>query len=132
MEERIRFVLQAAREELGFAELCRQFGISRKTGYKWWRRYQAGGLAGMHEGSRRPRGSPTRLAPAVVTLILRERSRHGSWGPKKLRQVLATKHGITPVSPGMQKSPPVGIQNSPPVALLTRRSDDGHTERQDL
>jgi transposase InsO family protein len=97
MEERVRFVLQAAREELGFAELCRQFGISRKTGYKWWRRYQMGGLAGMQESSRRPRGSPTRLPPAVVTLILRERSRHGSWGPKKLREVLATKHGITPV-----------------------------------
>jgi transposase-like protein len=37
VEERIRFVLQAVREELGFTELCRQFGTSRKTGYKWWR-----------------------------------------------------------------------------------------------
>jgi len=43
MEERIRFVLKATREEVGFAELCRQFGISRKTGYKWLARYRTRG-----------------------------------------------------------------------------------------
>ena len=97
MEERVRFVLKATREEMGFAELCRQFGISRKTGYKWLRRYQVGGLEGLRERSRRPRSSPTRLAAEVEALILRERRRHGTWGPKKLRHVLATKHGVAPL-----------------------------------
>lgn len=97
MEERVRFVLKATREAVGFAELCHQFGISRKTGYKWLARYQAHGLAGIREWSRRPHRSPTRLPAEVVGLVLRERHRHASWGPKKLRALLATKYGITPV-----------------------------------
>lgn len=97
MEERIRFVLKATREEVGVAELCRQFGISRKTGYKWLARYRTRGLEGVRELSRRPRTSPTRVPAEVVTLILRERQRHGTWGPKKLRAVLATKYGVTAV-----------------------------------
>ena len=97
MEERIRFVLQATREERGMTELCREFGISRKTGYKWLARYQARGLDGLHELSRRPRTSPTRVPPAVEALVLRERHRHRTWGPKKLREILGTEYGSTPV-----------------------------------
>ena len=97
MEERVRFVLKATREAVGFAALCHQFGISRKTGYKWLARYQAHGLAGIREWSRRPHRSPTRLPAEVVGLVLRERHRHTSWGPKKLRALLATKYGITSV-----------------------------------
>ena len=97
MEERVRFVLKATREAVGFAELCHQFGISRKTGYKWLARYQAHGLAGIREWSRRPHRTPTRLPAEVVGLVLRERHRHTSWGPKKLRALLAMKYGITPV-----------------------------------
>lgn len=97
MEERVRFVLKATREEIGFAELCRQFGISRKTGYKWLRRYEGHGLDGLRELSRRPRASPTRVASELEALILRERQRHRSWGPKKLRSVLATTYGVTAV-----------------------------------
>jgi putative transposase len=97
MEERVRFVLQAVREEQGMSALCREFRISRKTGYKWLARYRAWGLAGVRELSRRPRTSPTRIPAEVVRLLLRERQRHGSWGPKKLRAILATKYGIRPV-----------------------------------
>jgi transposase len=96
MEERIRFVLQATREGKGFSELCREFGISRKTGYKWLARYRARGLAGLHELSRRPRASPTRMPEEVEALVLRERHRHRTWGPKKLQAVLATKYGVVP------------------------------------
>ena len=97
MDERTRFVLKATREETTVAALCREFGISRKTGYKWLARYQARGLDGLHELSRRPRTSPTRVPPAVEALVLRERHRHRTWGPKKLREILGTKYGITPV-----------------------------------
>lgn len=96
MEERIRFVLKATHEEIGFAELCRQFGISRKTGYKWLTRYRARGLGGLRELSRRPRASPTRVPEAVEALGLRERRRHGSWGPKKLQAVLGAKDAVAP------------------------------------
>jgi len=91
MEERVRFVLEATREERGLTGLCREFGISRKTGYKWLARYRAWGLDGLHELSRRPRASPTRLSAEVEALVLRERRRHPTWGPKKLRALLATK-----------------------------------------
>ena len=97
MEERIRFVLQATREEGSFTALCGEFGISRKTGYKWVARYQARGLDGLHELSRRPRASPTRIPAAVEVLVLRERHRHRTGGPKKLQAVLATKYGVAPV-----------------------------------
>ena len=97
MEERVRFVLEATREAKGITGLCREFGISRKTGYKWLARYRAWGLDGLHELSRRPRASPTRIPAAVEALLLRERHRHRTWGPKKLRAVLATKYAVDPV-----------------------------------
>jgi transposase InsO family protein len=97
MEERIRFVVEAAREERSVAALCREFGISRKTGYKWLARYRARGVEGCRELSRRPRASPTQVPAAVEALVLRERHRHRTWGPKKLQAVLATKHGVAPV-----------------------------------
>ena len=62
MKERIRFVVQPTREAWAFSHLCRQFGISRKTGYTWVARYQTRDLGGLHELSRRPRASPTRCA----------------------------------------------------------------------
>jgi len=96
MEERIRFVLQATREGKGFAARCREFGISRKTGYKWVARDRAWGLAGCHDRSRRPRASPTRMPAAGEALVLRERRRHRTWGPKKLQAVLATTYGVVP------------------------------------
>jgi transposase-like protein len=55
MLERIRFVLQATREDKGFSELCREFGISRKTGYKWLARYRAWGPDGCHKWKALPR-----------------------------------------------------------------------------
>src|SRR5512137_613003 len=97
MEERIRFVVTATREERVFTDLCREFGISRKTGYKWLARYRAWGLDGLQEVSRRPRASPTRMPADVEALVLRERHRHRTWGPKKLQAVLATRYGVAPV-----------------------------------
>jgi len=97
MEERIRFVLEATREAKGITALCREFGISRKTGYKWLARYRTWGLEGLHELSRRPRASPTRIPAAVEALVLRERHRHRTWGAKKLQAVLATKYAVAPV-----------------------------------
>lgn len=46
MDERARFVLEAGEGDMNIAELCRRYGVSRKTGYKWIRRYRAEGLGG--------------------------------------------------------------------------------------
>lgn len=94
MEERMAFVLRASREEAAFAEMCQEFGVSRKTGYKWLKRYRESGLEGMAERSRRPLRSPKRVEERVEALIIRERERHRKWGPKKLWAVLVDKYKV--------------------------------------
>ena len=59
MSERISFVVRARQPGCEMAALCREFGISRQTGYKWLRRSeQVGSLAELAEHSRRPHRSP--------------------------------------------------------------------------
>lgn len=94
MEERIRFAVLAAKGDEVFSDLCERFGISRKTGYKWLKRYRALGVAGTRELSRQPAHCPHRTPAKVELLLLRERRKRRSWGPKKLREVLQTTHRI--------------------------------------
>jgi len=91
MEERVRFVLKATREEMAFSDLCDAFGVSRKTGYKWLSRYEEYGIEGMHELSRRPLSSPMRIEDWIEDLVVRERRAHRKWGPKKIREKLVEK-----------------------------------------
>ena len=67
-EQRMRFVVAASRKEKSLTELCAEFEISRPTGYGWLQRYQARGIAGMQEESRRPHHSPARTAAGWVKL----------------------------------------------------------------
>lgn len=94
MEEKLKFVTLAGTGRFSVAELCREFGISRKTGHKYLARYEQGGIEGLEERSRRPKHCPAITGPKVEKLILRERRRRPSWGPKKLRLVLERDHGI--------------------------------------
>lgn len=94
MEEISRFVVLAQSDRFTLTELCEQFGISRKTGYKHLARYAAHGLQGLQPRSHRPHHCPQRTAADVERLILAERRLHRTWGPKKLHQVLAVKHGF--------------------------------------
>jgi putative transposase len=95
MEELTRFVALAQTERFTLTELCEQFGISRKTAYKHLERYAAGGFKALATRTSRPLRSPARTDEALTALILAERRRHRTWGPKKLRVVLETRHGIT-------------------------------------
>lgn len=94
MEEKHRFVSLASSGRFTLTELCADFKVSRKTGHKWLRRYQAEGTPGLRERSRRPRGSPEQTLARIEQLILQERRRHRTWGPKKIRVLLRTKHRI--------------------------------------
>ena len=58
MELRLEFARIADREVVNMSQLCRRFGISRSTGYKWLRRYRAEGKAGLRDRSCRPHSSP--------------------------------------------------------------------------
>lgn len=88
MDERVRFVLEVEKAEESVADLCRVYGISRKTGYKWIGRYEAEGMEGMRERLRRPKQSPNQTSLEWVKRILYQRVKHPKWGPKKLRKVL--------------------------------------------
>jgi putative transposase len=92
MEERIRFAVLAAKGTEVFSVLCKEFGISRRVGYKWLRRYKALGVAGTREMSRRPRGSPQRTAQSVEDWIVKVRRRRPRYGPKKILELLAHEH----------------------------------------
>jgi transposase InsO family protein len=92
MNERSEFVLRAIATD-NFRELCREYGISPKTGYKWKERFLEEGLAGMAEQSRRPDKSPKGLVESVVCEIIRIKEAHRTWGPRKIRQLYARVHG---------------------------------------
>ena len=84
MDERMRFIVEHQRGEVGMAELCRGAGISRKTGYKWLERYQAEGVVGLEERSRAPHQRPGQIAEMVAERLLAKRAAHPTWGPRKL------------------------------------------------
>ena len=88
MDERKRFVLKALDPNARMAELCREFGVSRKTGYKWIRRFKENGECGLEDLSRRPANSPSRTSAELVEAIVRLRLQHPTWGPKKVAEVL--------------------------------------------
>lgn len=87
VSERMRFVLRLEQGER-MVDLCREFGISTKTGHKIKNRYDEDGPEGLFDRSRRPRRSPRRTAVEVTALIIKARRRFPTWGPRKLRVLL--------------------------------------------
>jgi len=90
MSSRREFVLLAQRSGANLAQLCRNFGISRKTAYKWIERHRAEGMGGLQDRSRRPHCSPDRSTPELEAQILELNDRNPYWGSRKLRALLAT------------------------------------------
>lgn len=91
MDERMRFVARLSEGER-MAELCREFGISRKTGYKIWDRYRKVGIQGLADRSRRPQHQANRLPPQVEATIVRLRREKPSWGAPKIREMLIRQY----------------------------------------
>jgi transposase InsO family protein len=93
-EQRVRFVVAASRREKSFQALCREFEVSRPTGYMWLRRYQEQGLAGIAERSRRPHLSPRQTGGVWEEQVVQLRQRYPDWGARKL-QVLLRRAGVS-------------------------------------
>jgi putative transposase len=87
MDERLRFVARLLEGDK-MAVLCREFGISRKTGYKLYRRYRDIGLEGLTDRSRRPYRQANKLPFQLGSRILQLRKEHPSWGAPKIREKL--------------------------------------------
>jgi transposase InsO family protein len=88
VDERMRFVMAVENQEEAFAAVCRRFGVSRRTGYKWLERYQVEGLAGLKDRSRAPLHHPQAIPDAIFERCLSVRRAHPSWGPVKVRAYL--------------------------------------------
>lgn len=88
MSERREFVVFAGQAEANISALCRQYGISRKTGYKWLRRSQQDEAGQLVEGSRRPLRSPRQTPAEVQARVCALREEHPAWGGRKLHHVL--------------------------------------------
>ena len=94
-DQRIRFVMRAASGKQNMSRLCREFEISRPTGYLWLKRYREAGnsLTAVVERSRRPRNSPRRTRPELEARVIALRQELG-WGAKAIRHVLERDEGI--------------------------------------
>lgn len=121
MDQRIEFVLRAREGEESIAELCRDYGISRPTGYLWLNRYQAvGSVNGLVEGSRRPLNSPQRTDEKVEAAVVALREKTG-WGGPKIAKVLA-KRGLQVAPATAQRIlKRAGLVVPPKVAKTTKR-----------
>ena len=91
MNQKIQFA-QEALHTSNFLALCKEYGISRKTGYKWRARYEEHGAAGMHDQSRRPQSHSSSLSEDVTCEIILLKNAHSKWGPAKIRELYRRKH----------------------------------------
>ena len=108
---REEFVHLAEKAQNTIAELCRRFGISRKTGYKWINRLrESGAIQSLKDRSRKPLNSPTKTSVAVEKEILAIRQEYPAWGARKIRRV-------------MQRSERTAIPAASTITAILRRHD---------
>ena len=85
VDKRMRFVTAVEVGQETMTALCRRFGLSRKTGYKWLERYRLDGIEGLSERSRAPREHPQAVSAAIAERCLAVRRAHLTWGPVKVQ-----------------------------------------------
>jgi len=95
MDERMRFVIRLKDGE-SMASLCREFGISRKTGYKIFERYEECGLEGLSDRTRRPFRYANQLPEQIEAAIVAAKREKPNWGARKIRERLLRRlpHGV--------------------------------------
>lgn len=94
--EREEFCRLASATGSNVRELCRRFGVSPTTGYKWLAVFDEAGSAGLVDRSRRPLNSPTRTTAELEAKVLQVRAEHRAWGGRKIRRVLQNER-VAPV-----------------------------------
>lgn len=92
MDLRMEMMIRLSNGEK-LTDLCREYGISRKTGEKFKKRYRELGPVGLTDRSRAPKLIPHKTPPELVEVLVAERRLHPSWGPRKLKEVLERRLG---------------------------------------
>lgn len=91
MEEKERFIRSYENLDCTFIDLCKSFGITTKTGYKYLAKYKKFGMTGLSESSRQPKTSPSKTKYDIENSILNVRRLHPSWAGEKIKMYLANK-----------------------------------------
>jgi transposase-like protein len=97
MSLRLDFVQQALVEGANIRALCRAFGVSAKTAYKWLARYEQSGAEALADRSRVPHGCPWRTSRELEERIIALRHAHPDWGARKLKFPRFRGHGAKPL-----------------------------------
>ena len=92
VEERLKFVLRAFKSNENFTEQCRRFGISTKTGYKWLKRFEEGGVAGLKDQPTIAREVRNKTDDKTLRRIVRLKKRYKLWGAKKIHSLYMKKY----------------------------------------
>ena len=128
-EERLRFVARLLEGE-GMSEVCREFGISRKTGYKIFNRYRQEGVDALCDRTRRPVRYANQLPDPVERLIVDLKRDKPYWGARKIRELLVRKlagtYACRPRAPCMRCSTATAWSSAPEngaIAPPARRCD---------
>ncbi len=95
LENKLKFVRFAQSQQYVFKDLCEEFKIQPKTGYKWKKRFEEEGVAGLEERSRKPHRIANRTPDEIEQIIIRIRKKHPTWGPKKIHTILKRDHLIS-------------------------------------
>ena len=93
MSSRLEFILLARQSSANLSELCRRFGVSRKTAYKWLARFDARGAEGLADRSRKPLSSPRISAGEIEMQVLALHLEYPYWGARKLCALLPEELG---------------------------------------
>lgn len=91
-EQRMKFITAVLHEESAFNEICMRFGISRKTGYKWYNRFLKKGEGGLKDLSSARHNQPEQTSEVIVNAILAIKKRFSYWGPRKIYSRLISHH----------------------------------------
>ena len=109
MSERLQFMIRLEKGER-MTDLCQEFGISRKTGYKFWERYKHQGANALGDASRARKRIAHKTAAAMEALVVEARKGHDTWGGRKLREVLGREQ------PGVQ------VPSASTIASILKRN----------
>jgi transposase InsO family protein len=126
MDERINFVLKSFHPNINFTELCSDFCISTKTGYKWKDRFFKYGYPGLVDRPKTPYSHPKKIGEDIICELIRIKLTKLNWGPKKVRLVYIQNHpkGDLPSRSSVER-----ILNKAGLVLHKRRRRQYKSER---
>src|SRR5216684_1789643 len=112
VDQRLQFLSSYQKEEMSVSDLCREFGVSRPTGYRWINRYKEVGPEGLLDLSSKPHSCSHATPEITENAILAIRSKYPSWGARKL------KARLEQLEPNVRSGGPHRILSHSPAPML--------------